>query len=427
MTLHPDNFEILGDYMQAVGNDARAASRQLATTRSNVKSDALRSLANELRSNAVDILTANALDVADAVKRALSPAMIDRLTLDNARIDAMASSVESIAAQDDPLGVVLEEWTQPNGLHFSKVSVPIGVIGMIYESRPNVTADAAALCLQSGNAVVLRGGSEAVRSNMAIFNAVQTALRNAGLPKSAVHLIGTQDRDAVGHMLAGLSGTVDLIIPRGGKGLVARVQSDARVPVLAHLDGLNHSYVHRDADLTMAKDIVLNAKMRRTGVCGATETILVDREIAAKFVPSLVQDLADLGCEVRGDAESQGFAPQITQATPQDFQTEHLAPIANLAIVADLDAALGHIACHGSGHTEAIITNNDAAATRFLSEIDSAIVLHNASTQFADGGEFGFGAEIGIATGRLHARGPVGAKHLTSYKYQVVGAGTVRP
>jgi glutamate-5-semialdehyde dehydrogenase len=427
MTLNPDNFETLSDYMQAVGNDARAASKQLATTKSSVKSDALKSLATEIRQNAADILSANVEDVADAVKRGLSPAMIDRLTLDNARIDSMACSVESIAGQGDPLGVVLDQWTQPNGLHFSKVSVPIGVIGMIYESRPNVTADAAALCLQSGNAVILRGGSEAVRSNMAIFKAVQTALRNAGLPESVVHLIGTQDRDAVGHMLAGLSGTIDLIIPRGGKGLVARVQSDARVPVLAHLDGLNHSYVHRDADLTMAKNIVLNAKMRRTGVCGATETILVDRDIASTFVPSLVQDLAELGCEIRGDAESQGFAPQITQATPQDFQTEHLAPIANLAIVADLDAALAHIAGHGSGHTEAIITNNDDVATRFLSEVDSAIVLHNASTQFADGGEFGFGAEIGIATGRLHARGPVGAKHLTSYKYQVVGAGTVRP
>jgi len=427
MSLHTDNFETLGDYMQAVGIAARTASKQLAMTRSSVKFDALRRLATEIRQNADNILTANTLDVADAVKCGLSPAMIDRLTLDDGRIGAMANSVESIARQDDPLGRLLEEWTQPNGLHFSKVSVPIGVIGMIYESRPNVTADAAALCLQSGNAVILRGGSEAVRSNRAIFNAVRAALRGAGLPESAVHLIGTQDRDAVGHMLAGLSGTVDLIIPRGGKGLVVRVQSDARVPVLAHLDGLNHSYVHRDADLTMAKNIVLNAKMRRTGVCGATETILVDREIAATFVPSLVQDLKNLGCEIRGDAESQNLAPDITPATPQDFQTEHLAPIANLAIVADIDAALAHIAAHGSGHTEAIITNNDAAATRFLSEVDSAIVLHNASTQFADGCEFGFGAEIGIATGRLHARGPVGAKHLTSYKYQVVGTGTVRP
>lgn len=423
----PDNFSSLSDYVQAAGHASRAASRELATASSEVKTTALLAMAKALTDRSDLILAANASDVDQAKARRLSDAMIDRLTLNEDRVKAIAESVISIAEQPDPLGQVLESWTQPNGLNFRKIAVPIGVIGMIYESRPNVTADAAALCLKSGNAVILRGGSEAVRSNRAIFDAVQQGLNAAKLPAACVHLLGTQDRDAVGHLLGGLSGTVDLIIPRGGKGLVSRVQTDARVPVLAHLDGLNHTYVHTGADLNMAKDIVLNAKMRRTGICGATETVLIDEAIATDVITNLIPALTGLGCEVRGDARARAIDGNIQPASSEDFDTEHLAAILNLAIVDDLKSALAHIAKHGSGHTDAIVTHDEAAAAHFLSEVDSAIVLHNASTQFADGGEFGFGAEIGIATGRLHARGPVGAKHLTSYKYQVVGQGTLRP
>lgn len=424
---NPDSFSSLSDYMQAVGHAARAASRELSTASAQVKTTALLAMAKALSDRSDAILAANANDVEQAKARGLSAAMIDRLTLDIDRVKAIAASVISIAEQPDPLGQVLESWTQPNGLNFRKVAVPIGVIGMIYESRPNVTADAAALCLKSGNAVILRGGSEAVQSNRAIFDAVQEALSLAKLPAACVHLLGTQDRDAVGHLLGGLSATVDLIIPRGGKGLVSRVQTDARVPVLAHLDGLNHTYIHQDAHLTMAKDIVINAKMRRTGICGATETVLVDQAVAAAFIADLVPALTALGCEVRGDTKACAIDSHIKPASAEDFDTEHLAATLNLAVVDDLSSALTHIANHGSGHTDAIVTADESAAARFLAEVDSAIVLHNASTQFADGGEFGFGAEIGIATGRLHARGPVGAKHLTSYKYQVVGQGTLRP
>lgn len=424
---NPDNFSSLSDYMQAVGHASRAASRELATASSEMKTTALLAMAKALTDRSDAILSTNASDVEHAKARGLSDAMIDRLTLNEDRVKAIAASVISIAEQPDPLGQVLESWTQSNGLNFRKVAVPIGVIGMIYESRPNVTADAAALCLKSGNAVILRGGSEAVRSNRAIFGAVQESLNAAKLPAACVHLLGTQDRDAVGHLLGGLSGTVDLIIPRGGKGLVSRVQTDARVPVLAHLDGLNHTYVHTGADLNMAKDIVLNAKMRRTGICGATETVLIDEAIATDVIADLIPALTGLGCEVRGDARACAIDGNIKPASSEDFDTEHLAAILNLAIVDDLKCALAHIAKHGSGHTDAIVTRDEVAAAHFLAEVDSAIVLHNASTQFADGGEFGFGAEIGIATGRLHARGPVGAKHLTSYKYQVTGQGTLRP
>ena len=426
-TLKPANFVSISDYMDAVGHAARAASRKLSMASSEVKTTALRAMAEALKDQSDTILAANASDVDQAKGRGLSNAMIDRLMLDADRVKAIAASIISIAEQPDPLGQVLESWTQPNGLDFLKVAVPIGVIGMIYESRPNVTADAAALCLKSGNAVILRGGSEAVQSNRAIFDAVQAALSISGLPAACIYLLGTQDRDAVGHMLRGLSGMVDLIIPRGGKSLVSRVQTDARVSVLAHLDGLNHTYVHAEADLAMAKDIVTNAKMRRTGICGATETVLIDRAIAATFIPDLISALNSMGCEVRGNRDACAIDARIKPASAEDFDTEHLAAILNLAIVADLDEAHAHIAKHGSGHTDAIVTADQAAAARFLADVDSAIVLHNASTQFADGGEFGFGAEIGIATGRLHARGPVGVKHLTTYKYQILGQGTLRP
>ncbi|MEL6687347.1 MAG: glutamate-5-semialdehyde dehydrogenase [Pseudomonadota bacterium] len=427
MTYQPQSFDTLNDYMLAVGQSARDASRNLAKQSAETKSSALKSVAHKLHTHLDTILAENARDVVSGEQNGLSEAMLDRLTLTPDRVEAMAASVEAIAAQADPVNAVLDEWTQPNGLHFRKVTTPLGVIGMIYESRPNVTADAAALCLKSGNAVILRGGSEAVHSNHAIYKAIQEALKETGIPQASVQLIATQDRDAVGHLLGGLNSTVDMIIPRGGKGLVARVQTDARVPVLAHLDGLNHTYIHTAADSAMAIDVIGNAKMRRTGICGATETVLVDQDIATNVIPNLVATLSELGCEIRGDSKAQTISPSIETATEDDFNTEHLAAILNLAIVDNLDSALRHIERYGSGHTDAIITSDEATAERFLTSVDSAIVLHNASTQFADGGEFGFGAEIGIATGRLHARGPVGAQHLTSYKYQVVGNGTLRP
>ena len=427
MTLDPASFGELDDYMNAVGAAARQAARALATASPADKRTALLAIASNIRNQADAIEAANARDVEGASARGLSAAMVDRLLLNPDRIEGVARGVEAIADQADPVGGVMEEWTQPNGLRFRKVSVPIGVIGMVYESRPNVTVDAAALCIRSGNAVILRGGSEAVRSNRAFHAAIADGLRAGGLPEAAVQLIGTQDRDAVGLMLRGLGGTVDMIIPRGGRGLVARVQQDARVPVLAHLDGLNHTYIHDSADPAMAVDVVANAKMRRTGVCGATETVLVDAGASAKIIPQLVERLAALGCELRGDPAAARLDPRIQPASDTDFATEHSAPILNIAVVSGLDDALAHIVRFGSGHTDAIIARDEAVAARFLAEVDSAIVLHNASTQFADGGEFGFGAEIGIATGRLHARGPVGAQHLTTFKYNVVGDGTVRP
>ena len=427
MSLHLASFSTLEDYMSEVGQNARAAARVLATTSPEDKRTALLAIASAIRASSAAIEASNAKDIAGATERGLSAAMIDRLLLTPDRIEGVARSVEAIADQSDPVGGVIDEWIQPNGLRFRKIAVPIGVIGMIYESRPNVTVDAAALCIRSGNAVILRGGSEAVQSNAAFMAAIRDGLSAGGLPDATVQLLGTQDRDAVGLMLRGLHGAVDMIIPRGGKGLVARVQQDARVPVLAHLDGLNHSYVHESADLRMAVDVVTNAKMRRTGVCGATETVLVDNTIAASFIPQLVESLDALGCELRGDAAICALDGRINAATDTDFATEHSAPILNIAIVSDIDAALAHIARYGSGHTDAIMATDDAAAARFLAEVDSAIVLQNASTQFADGGEFGFGAEIGIATGRLHARGPVGAQHLTTFKYNVIGDGTVRP
>jgi len=413
--------------MKILGTQAREATNALRLASRAQKSDALRAMSKHIRAQAASILAANAEDCAAAEAKGLSAAMIDRLKLDTSRVEGIAKSLEDIAAMDDPVGAVDKTWTQPNGIEFAKVRVPIGVIGMIYESRPNVTADAGALCLKSGNACILRGGSESARSNRAIHAALMAGLEESGLPKTAIQLIQTTDRAAVGLLLQGLSGCVDLIIPRGGKSLIARVQSDARVPVLAHLEGLCHSYVDGGADVAKALDIVENAKLRRTGVCGSTETLLIDAAIANAFLPQIHARLSARDCEFRGDMRACAITPDISAATDADFRTEHLAAILNVAVVDGIEGALSHISEYSSGHTDAIITEDADAALRFLNDVDSAIVIHNASTQFADGGEFGFGAEIGIATGRLHARGPVGAEHLTTYKYQLRGNGQIRP
>ena len=422
-----DTSTQLKDYISDLGQKARAASNQLRLAEPDEKSKALIYMANEIRMASGQILEANARDMSAAKAKGLSGALCDRLALTPQRIDAIAGSLEAIAALPDPVGAIDETWTQSNGLKFSKIRVPIGVIGMIYESRPNVTADAGALCLKSGNACILRGGSESRASNQAIHKALITGLKTTNIPADSIQLISTTDRAAVGHLLSGLNNTVDLIIPRGGKSLIQRVQSEARIPVLAHLEGLCHSYVHRAANLEMAYKIILNAKMRRTGVCGSTETVLIDRDISAEFLPRLASELSALGCELRGDKKSQDLHANIIPASQADYATEHLAPILNIRIVDDIDMALAHIETYGSGHTDSIITEDTDKAERFLRNVDSAICMHNSSTQFADGGEFGFGAEIGIATGRLHARGPVGAKHLTTYKYAVEGNGQVRP
>jgi len=419
--------QTLESYMLDLGLKARAAAKSLRIASPDKKSGALRQMSGEVRHNSSAILRANTNDMKAAKTKGLSDAMCDRLKLTQARVESIAASLEAIADLPDPIGEIDETWMQPNGLKFSKVRVPIGVIGMIYESRPNVTADAGALCLKSGNACILRGGSESVNSNHAIHSALCAGLEKSGLPATAIQLIATTDRAAVGHLLSGLDTHVDLIIPRGGKSLIKRVQSDAKVPVLAHLEGLCHSYIHKDADLDMALKVVINAKMRRTGVCGSTETVLIDEAIAQAFLPNLANSLNDMGCEMRGDTDSQSLSPHIEPATRDDYLTEHLAPIVNIRIVKNLDMALDHIAEYGSGHTDSIITENTQAATHFLQDVDSAICMHNTSTQFADGGEFGFGAEIGIATGRIHARGPVGAQHLTTYKYRVHGSGQIRP
>jgi len=416
----------LQKYMGELGTQAKAASATLRLASEAQRNMALNAMAEEIRAYEADILSANTADMSAAESKGLSAAMLDRLKLDADRVAGIAKGLDDIAALSDPVGAVEKSWTQPSGLVFHKVRVPIGVIGMIYESRPNVTADAGGLCVKSGNACVLRGGSESARSNAAIHAALQAGLKQAGLPEASINLVNTTDRAAVGEMLRGLNETIDIIIPRGGKGLVARVQEDARVPVLAHLEGLNHSYVHTDANMKMALQLIENAKLRRTGVCGSTETLLVDYLIADSFLPLLKGQIGE-HCELRGDSRAQKVLPGITPATDADFATEHLAAILNIAVVDGLNDALAHIAKYGSGHTDAIITEDAGAAQTFLDSVDSAIVLHNASTQYADGGEFGFGAEIGIATGRLHARGPVGAEHLTTYKYQVRGTGQARP
>jgi glutamate-5-semialdehyde dehydrogenase len=413
--------------MDGMGRRARAAARVLAQATAAEKNNALAAMAKALRTGTNQILAANADDIADAKKSEMTPAFIDRLTLNAERIEAMAAGIETVAALADPVGVMTESWTRPNGMTIERVRVPLGVIGIIYESRPNVTADAGALCLKSGNACILRGGSDSLRTSRAIAAALSGACRKAGLPEDAIQLVPTRDRDAVGLMLSGLNGNIDVIVPRGGKGLVGRVQAEARVPVFAHLEGVCHVYIDKAASLDMAKKIVLNAKMRRTGVCGAAETLLVDRRAAAAELKPLVAMLIDAGCEVRGDKAVQAADPRVKAASEEDWSSEYLDAIIAAKVVDNIDAAIAHIERYGSHHTDAIVTDDNAAAEKFLREVDSAIVLHNASTQFADGGEFGFGAEIGIATGRLHARGPVGVEQLTSFKYRIRGSGQIRP
>ncbi|OYU47565.1 MAG: glutamate-5-semialdehyde dehydrogenase [Rhizobiales bacterium PAR1] len=412
--------------LRAMGRKARAAARGLGLMPGVQKAQALRSAAKAVRAAEAAILEANALDCSEAKAEGQTGAFVDRLMLDPKRIEAIAASIEDIADLPDPVGAVTEAWTRPNGLKIARVRTPLGVIGVIFESRPNVTADAGALCLKAGNAVILRTGSGALRSALAIHAAMVAGLVAEGVPEAAIQLVPVPDREAVGQMLTGLDGAIDVIIPRGGKSLVARVQSEARVPVFAHLDGNNHVYVHEKADLAMAISVLLNAKLRRTGVCGAAETLLVDKACAATHLGPLVKALLDAGCAVRGDAAVQAVDARVKPATDEDWGTEYLDTIIAAKVVEGIDEAIAHIEQHGSHHTDAIITADEAAAARFLAEVDSAIVLHNASTQFADGGEFGFGAEIGIATGRMHARGPVGVEQLTSFKYQVRGQGTVR-
>src|SRR5487761_61611 len=406
---------------------ARAAARVLALASPEQKTRALDAIERALRSHAPAILAANAEDVAEVRAGGASPAFIDRLTLTQGRIDAMAEGVATVRAIKDPVGVVTESWRRPNGMTIERVRVPLGVIAVIFESRPNVAADAGVLCLKSGNAVILRGGSDSFRSCRAIHDCLVQGLREAGLPEAAITLVPTRDRAAVGLMLTGLGGAIDVIVPRGGKSLVGRVEAEARVPVFAHLEGVNHVYVDRAANLEMAKSIVLNAKMRRPGVCGAAETLLVDRKGAATSLKPLIEMLLDSGCEVRGDDAVQQTDARVKPASDEDWDTEYEDAIIAAKLVAGVDEAITHIHDHGSHHTDAIVTEDEATARKFLDEVDSAIVLHNASTQFADGGEFGFGAEIGIATGKFHARGPVGAEQLTSFKYRVHGTGQIRP
>ena len=413
--------------MLAIGRCARSAAQALAQAPAQARTHALTLLADALRQAQAVILQANARDVEAARAAGLSDALIDRLALTPDRVAAMAQAVRVIAGVPDPLGAELARWIPANGLDIARVRTPIGVLGVIYESRPNVTADAAALCIRSGNAAILRCGSDCLQSSLAIADAVRIALIGADLPADAIQLIATPDRDAVGHLLSGLDGTVDLLIPRGGKSLVARVQSEARAPVLGHLEGLCHTYLHHAADLEVARRVTLNAKMRRVSVCGATETLLVDRAGAEGLLPLIAADLMAAGCELRGDDAARALVPDMAEATQADWTTEYLAPILSVRIVEDLDAAVDHIRRYGSGHTEAIITTDTMAAERFTAAVDSAIVLVNASTQFADGGEFGFGGEIGISTSRLHARGPVGAEQLTTYKYVIRGQGQTRP
>jgi glutamate-5-semialdehyde dehydrogenase len=417
----------LRERMFELGRAAREAATVLAQAPSDVKRQVLESAAGELRGARAAVLAANAEDVAEATARGLSGALVDRLTLDAKRLESAAAGLETVAAFEDPVGQVVAKWRRPNGLEISRVRVPLGVIGIIYESRPNVTADAAALCLKSGNAAILRGGSESARSSAAIHACLTRALVKHGLPPTAVQMVPTQDREAVGIMLRDMTPFIDVIVPRGGKSLVARVQQDARVPVMSHLEGICHTYVHAAADLEMARRITKNAKLRRTGICGATETILVDRACASSHLTPIVKDLIDAGCEVRGDARTQASDKRVRAAVDSDWGKEFLDAIVAVRIVDGLDEALAHIRRYGSAHTDAIVTDDAAAAERFLNELDSAIVMHNASTQFADGGEFGMGAEIGIATGKIHARGPVGAAELTSYKYVVRGTGQTRP
>jgi glutamate-5-semialdehyde dehydrogenase len=421
-----DSAKLAAD-MLAIGQRARQASRVLALASAEQKNAALTAAAAALRAGQAQIIEANAIDVSEALRGGMAPAFVDRLMLDAKRIEAMAEGLETVAALADPVGRILERWQRPNGMWIERVATPLGVIGVIFESRPNVTADAGALCLKAGNAAVLRGGSDSFHSSAAIHACLVEGLKTAGLPEDAIQRVPTKDRAAVGEMLKGLGGTLDVIVPRGGRSLVARVQSEARVPVFAHLDGIVHVYVHSAADLAKTRALVVNSKMRRTGVCGAAETVLFDRAVADSHIAPLVAALIDAGCAVRGDHGVAAKASGVTPALPGDFGHEFLDSVIAAKMVDDLDAAIAHIERFGSHHTDMIITEDQTAAERFLREVDSAITMHNASTQFADGGEFGFGAEIGIATGRMHARGPVGVDQLCTFKYRVCGDGQIRP
>lgn len=419
--------EDLQTQMLAMGAAARSASQQLARQTPDQRSAGLYAMADALSAAQDDILAANREDLAGGKAKGLSPAMMDRLALSPERIEAIADAVRAIAGLPDPIGAEIARWTVPSGLDIARVRTPLGVIGIIYEARPNVTADAAALCIRSGNAAILRAGSESLQSAMAIAAALRNGLAKAGLPEDAIQLVQTKNRDAVGHMLTGLNGCVDVVVPRGGKSLVARVQADARVPVIGHLEGLCHIYIDAAADPQKAIDITVNAKMRRTGICGAAETLLIDRTVAETLLPAIAKALQDAGCALRGDAAACDIIPGMTPANEEDWRTEYLDAILSVRIVDGIDGALAHIETYGTGHTEAIITEDAGAQARFFGEVDAGIVMHNASTQFADGGEFGMGAEIGIATGRIHARGPVGAEQLTIFKYVVRGSGQTRP
>ncbi len=416
----------IGAAMDAIGAAAKAAAHELANASPEAKNAALHGAAAAIRTRKDEILAANSQDVARAEANGVKGSFLDRLVLNDERVEAMARGLEEVAALPDPIGTVLAEWERPNGLKISRVRVPLGVIGVIYESRPNVTADAGGLCVKAGNAAILRGGSESFESSSVILSCLQDGLREAGLPAAAVQAPPTTDREAVGALLR-MTEYVDVIVPRGGKSLIERVQNESRIPVFAHLEGLCHTYVHAAADPNMARDIVLNAKMRRTGICGATETVLIDRAVASDMLPGIVDDLSGAGCEVRGDAEAQAIDSRIVPASDADWETEYLDAIVAVRVVDNVDQAVDHVNVHGSNHTDAIVTGDDNVAERFLARVDSGIVLHNASTQFADGGEFGMGAEIGISTGKMHARGPVGAEQLTSYKYVVRGTGQTRP
>lgn len=417
----------LPELMRDLGRRARAAARTLARADTAQKDAALAAAAAAIRAGRDAIIAANARDMEAARQRQLSGALLDRLLLDAGRVEGMARSIDEVIALPDPVGQVMAEWTRPNGLTIRRVRVPLGVIGIIYESRPNVTADAGALCLKSGNAVILRGGSESFHSSTAIHRCLQQGLRTAGLPEDAIQMVPTTDREAVGYLLGSMQEFIDVVVPRGGRGLIERVMTDARVPVIGHLEGICHTYVHRSANVAMAARVALNAKMRRTGICGATETLLIDRACLGTHYAAIADALVAAGCELRGDAEICALDPRARPATEQDWSTEYLDAVISIRVVAGVEEAVDHISRYGSGHTEAILAEDPAAVARFFRDLDSAILLHNASTQFADGGEFGMGAEIGIATGRIHARGPVGAEQLTSFKYLVLGSGQTRP
>jgi glutamate-5-semialdehyde dehydrogenase len=418
---------MIANTMNSMGAGARRAAAALARTSETERNNALLAAAAAIRKRSGEILAANAIDMSEAEERGLSGPMLDRLLLDAERIEGMATGIEAVASLHDPLGRVTAEWDRPNGLNIQRVSVPLGVIGIIYESRPNVTADAAALCLKSGNAAILRGGSESFHSSQAIYQCLREGFGGAGIDPDAVQMVPTTDRAAVGHLLSSMGEWVDVVVPRGGKSLIKRVQEEARVPVIGHLEGICHVYLHEAADAEMARDIVLNAKMRRTSICGAAETVLIDRDAVKRLLPGVAEALAAAGCEIRGDDTVCALLPDAIEATEEDWSTEYLDAIVSIRAVDDIAQAVEHIADYGSGHTECIVTEDDSAAERFFHDVDSAILLQNASTQFADGGEFGMGAEIGIATGRIHARGPVGADQLTSYKYVVRGSGQTRP